>query len=120
MPVDKSDKPENIRELDDLPGADLVLRGLKELEGAELGECGLLVLAASPRLRSLGINVPERPEVPLPYEHQLYAFLEITHRDGAYSRYNSLMRRIVSFENALAHIRSRELRSQSNLNENGA
>ena len=105
-------KPLDVHKFVDLPGADLVIEGLKELETADLGECGFLVLAASPRLRSLGIDVPGRPDVPLPVEHQLYSLLESTHGDGAYSRYNSLMRRIVSFGQALAHIRSRENRAR--------
>ena len=96
----------NLEELESLPGADLVLTGLRELQEKEPGECGLLVLIASTSLRSLGINVPERMDVPLPYEHQLYSLLEATHGDGAYSRYNSLLRRIIGFEHALEQVDS--------------
>lgn len=102
-------KQVNWVELVGLPGADLVLAGLKELGQTEVGECGLLVLVASPRLRSLGIDVPERTDIPRLFEHQLYSLLETTHGDGAYSRYNTLIRRIVRVEQALAHRRSREL-----------
>jgi len=85
-----------------LPGAELVLRGLEEVRGAEPTECALLVLIAAPRLRGLGLEVPERDDIPGPYEHQLYALLERTHGDAAYSRYGSLIRRIVSFSRSLA------------------
>ena len=84
-----------------LPGADLVIRGVRELDEAEPTECALLVLIAAPRLRRLGIEVSRRDDIPRPYEHQLYAKLEETHGKGAYSRYNSLLRRLVSFSHAL-------------------
>src|SRR5882672_9038225 len=84
-----------------IPGAELVLEGLRELKRGRPGECGLLVLIASPRLRRLGIKLPEWTEGSFPYEHQLYSLLETAHGDGAYSRYNSLLRRIVSFSHAL-------------------
>jgi hypothetical protein len=90
-------------ELAGLPGADLVLAGLREIENSEPTESALLLLIAAPRLRHLGLDIPERPDIPRPYEHRLYEFLEITHGAGAYSRYNSLLRRIVSFCRALEH-----------------
>jgi hypothetical protein len=86
-----------------IPGAEVVLKGLRELKYGPPSECGLLVLVASPRIRSIGIEVPERMDVPLPYEHQLYSLLEITHGDDAFSHYNSLLRRIDSFAHALEH-----------------
>jgi hypothetical protein len=44
--------------------------------------------------------VPEHP-VAGP-EHRLYALLAVTNADSAHSRYNALVRRLVSFERALA------------------
>ncbi len=90
-----------------LPGADLVIRGLKELVEAQPTECALLVLVAAPRLKRLGIEVTAREDIPRPYEHQLYSHLEKKHGNGAHSRYNSLIRRVVSF----AHALERELQS---------
>ena len=84
-----------------LPGADLVLAGLKELREGEPGEYGLLVLIASPRLNRLGLEVPTRNDISSPVEHQLYARLEISHESNAYSHYNSLLRRMASFSHAL-------------------
>lgn len=57
----------------------------------------MLVSMAAPRLESVGIDVPACP-VPIP-SHRLYDLLE---RDGpgAHSRYNALIRRIVSFARA--------------------
>ena len=94
-------------DLTGLPGADRVLSGLQEFDRSELTENGLLLLVASPRLRRLGFEIPERPDIARPYEHQLYALLERTHGEGAYSRYNSLLRRIVSFCRALEHRNAR-------------
>jgi len=88
-------------ELVGLPGADLVRAGLDEMDRAAPTECALLVLIASPRLRRLGFEIPERPEIPRPYEHRLYDLLEKQYGTAAYSRYNSLLRRIVSFCHAV-------------------
>jgi len=88
-------------DLTSLPGADLVLAGLKELREGEPGECGLLVLIAFSRLVRLGLEVPARNDLERPLEHLLYARLEITHASDAYSRYNSLLRSMASFARAL-------------------
>jgi hypothetical protein len=90
-----------------LPGAELILPGMKEVREAEPTECALLVLIAAPRLKRLGLEVPERDDIPRPYEHQLYALLERTHGEAAYSRYRSLIRRIVSFSRSLESRRGR-------------
>jgi hypothetical protein len=88
-------------ELAGLPGADMVLAGLKELHEGEPGEYGLLVLIASPRLTRLGLRIPSRNDIARPLGHQLYARLELTHEEAAYSHYNSLLRRMASFSHSL-------------------
>ncbi len=55
----------------------------------------LLVCIGAPRLKSLGITVPRG--LPSP-EHRLYALLAKADSDSAHSRYNALIRRLVSFE----------------------
>src|SRR4051794_10158571 len=92
-----------LEDLAGLPGAELVLAGLEELQGEEPTENALLLLVASPRLRRLGFQIRERPDIPRPYEHRLYELLEQEYGAAAYSRYNSLIRRIVSFCRALEH-----------------
>ena len=81
----------------ELPGQDLVEAGLRDLErGIESVEA-LLVSIGTPRLEQLGLSVPE----PLPDpELRLYAHLSQDDPDGAHSRYNALIRRLVSFERA--------------------
>lgn len=51
----------------------------------------------APRLRGLGLDVPD--VVPHP-ELRLYELLRSEDEDGAHSRYNALVRRLVSFERA--------------------
>ena len=52
----------------------------------------------APRLRQLGVEVPEPPfRSP---EHRLDERLREHDPDGAHSRYNALLRRLVSFERA--------------------
>jgi len=82
-----------------LPGADLIAKGLADLARGAESVPAFLVLVGAPRLRRLGLAVPERPDVPHP-EHRLYAALAATHPDAAHTRYNALIRRLVSFERA--------------------
>ena len=83
-----------------LPGEDLVEQGLADLAENRITDLALLVLIAAPRLKRLGINVPDRP-FPLPYEHHLYDRLAQRLGNDAHSQYNSLIRRIVSYSRAL-------------------
>jgi hypothetical protein len=83
---------------DRLPGADLVARGLEDLAIGSLTEEALLVAAAAPRLRSIGIAVTSA-EVDAPL-HRLYELLASTDAAGAHSRYNALVGRMASFARA--------------------
>jgi hypothetical protein len=72
-------------------------KGIADLErGVESAEA-LLVSIGAPRLERLGLTVP-RP-LPAP-EHRLYSLLAAEDDDSAHSRYNALLRRLVSFERA--------------------
>ena len=85
-----------------IPGSELVTVGLKDLRASRISESALLVLIASPNLARHGIEVPVPTTVRPPYEHRLYELLCEKHDPSAYSKYNSLLRRLVSFERALA------------------
>jgi len=82
---------------DDLPGGDLVREGLDDLRNGRETAPALLVAIGAPRLRRLGIDVPESAQDP---EQRLYALLASTEGDAAHSRFNALIRRLVSFERA--------------------
>jgi hypothetical protein len=84
-----------------LPGGTLVLKGLEDLARGTTSAEALLVLIGASRLRSLGVVVPEDRHVESP-EHRLYAWLSAEDDATAHSRYNALVRRLVSFERALA------------------
>jgi hypothetical protein len=64
----------------------------------------LLVAIGAPKLRFPGLQVPE--SLPSNPEHRLYDLLSATDPDAAHSKYNALIRKLVSFERALAHVRS--------------
>jgi len=74
-----------------------VRTGIADLErGVESTEA-LLVSIGAPRLARLGLGVP----APIPSaEHRLYERLSAEDPDSAHSRYNGLVRRLVSFERA--------------------
>lgn len=85
-----------------LPGEDLVQRGLEDLAvGVESVE-SLLVSVGAPRLTGLGVAV-DNP-FPSP-EHRLYELLSAEEPASAHSRYNALIRRLVSYERAAECVR---------------
>jgi len=88
----------------ELPGADLVERGIADLANGTESLEALLVSIGAPRLRRLGFELPE--PFPSP-EHRLYELLRREHGDSAHGRYNALVRRLVSFERAAGAVSSR-------------
>ena len=82
-----------------LPGADLVEAGLRDLARGEASIEALLVSIGAPRLSRLGFSIPEPLDDP---EERLYLLLAEDEPDSAHSRYNALVRRLVSFERALS------------------
>jgi len=89
----------SIDQLAGLPGQELVRKGLVDLNAGELTVEACLVSIASPRLRQRGLLSGGAALVP-DAELVLYQLLGKAEGD-AYSRYNSLLRRLVSFEHAL-------------------
>lgn len=78
----------------------MVEAGLRDLaRGVESPEA-LVVASFAPRLRRLGIKLPDRT-IKDP-EHRLYVLLARSGGDSAHRRYNALVRRLVSFARALA------------------
>jgi hypothetical protein len=81
-----------------LPGSELIDRGLSDLQAGRETVESLLVLVGATRLRSLGLEVPPS-DIDHP-EHRLYELLSQEDADSAHSRYNALIRLLVSFERA--------------------
>ena len=91
---------------EDLPGADLISQGLQDLANGEISIHALLVSIGAPRLATNGIFIPgAKTEYP---EMQLYLKLAEEDSDSAHSRYNALIRKLVSFERALERSRANE------------
>ncbi|MEX0971887.1 MAG: hypothetical protein WDZ46_01355 [Solirubrobacterales bacterium] len=88
-----------LADLETLPGADLIRRGVADLSsGVESAEA-LLVSIGAPRLRTVGVELSS--PIPDP-EHKLYLHLAQEKGNAAHSAYNALIRRLVSFERAAA------------------
>lgn len=80
------------------PGGALVRQGLEDLAAGRETEASLLVLVGSPRLHRLGLRIPAESKGA---EHRLYGLLSRSDPDRAHSRYNALIRVLVSFERAV-------------------
>lgn len=86
-------------EYDAFPAGDLIRKGIEDIQAGIESPEALLVAIGGPRLRRHGIPVPERPvESP---EARLYEYVSQADPDAAHSRYNALIRRLVSFERAV-------------------
>lgn len=81
-----------------LPGGDLIEGGLEDLKAGVESPEALLVAIGKPRLTRLGLFIPNHPFA-FP-ELRLYQNLSRSNPDRAHSRYNALIRRLVSFERA--------------------
>lgn len=81
-----------------LPGDDLINAGVRDLHAGRETIEALLVAIGAPRLKRAGIDLPDQlPDNP---EHRLYDLLARDDSDSAHSRYNSLIRKLVSYERA--------------------
>ncbi len=81
-----------------LPGNDLIQAGVRDLQAGRETIAALLVAVGAPRLLTLGLELPDN--LPPNPEHRLYELLAKTDSDSAHTRYNALIRRLVSFERA--------------------
>ena len=90
-----------MKEISTLPGGELVQRGLADYAAGLVTQASCLVAIGWPRLERAGLAMPSlaRASFPQP-EIQLYQLLGGEPGD-AYSRYNSLLRRLISFEQSL-------------------
>ena len=81
-----------------MPAENLIESGARDLREGRESLAALLVAVGAPRLRRLGIELPfVLPDQP---EHRLYELLAMDEPDSAHSRYNALIRKLVSYERA--------------------
>jgi hypothetical protein len=90
--------------MDGLPAGEIVTAGLHDLQAGIPSAPALLVSIGAPRLRRLGVAIVRVESDP---EHRLYRLLLRDGVDDAHARYNALLRRLVSFERALACVMTR-------------
>ena len=90
-------------ELNELPGAELILPGVDDLRNGKNHTIGALLIAiASIRLSNAGLTFPKTHLASDP-ELTLYGQLE-NEKDDAYPYYNALLNSLSSFCNALEQI----------------
>ena len=82
-----------------LPGEDLVVEGRRDLAEGRETIAALLVSIGAPKLARLGEPVDRPATHP---ELRLYDLLARENSDSAHTRYNALVRRLVSYERARA------------------
>lgn len=82
-----------------LPGAEIVLAGIADLEAGRASVNASAVQSAAPRLRRLGLDAPSA-EGDVPAAHRLYEQLSSDLGDAAHSRYNAILARVASFAGA--------------------
>ena len=90
-----------MRDLEGLPGQDLIEKGLHDLAHGEVGTQEALLLAmARTKLQRLGLPIPPVTFEVEEAELKFYALLCLTEPDP-YHQYNALRRRLGRFERAL-------------------
>jgi hypothetical protein len=85
----------------DLPGADLIAAGLRQLSADERGPEAWLVLVAATRLRQLGVPLPVVEATQTP-ELALYALADGVGGAGAFAAHNAGLGRLDRFLRAAA------------------
>ena len=88
---------------EELPGGEIVSEGLNDLRNGKETIPALLVAIGAPKLTQIGIDLPNF-HLPVP-EHRLYDLLAAEDSDAAHSRYNALLRKLVSFERAASCVK---------------
>lgn len=85
--------------IESLPGGHLIQQGIADIAAHRDSTEALLVMIGAPRLRALGFDIAESaasdPEI------TLYDRLAESGSDSAHSRYNAMIRLLVSFERAV-------------------
>lgn len=91
-------------DLKSLPGAEIVLPGILDIEAGRRSINATAVQCAATRLRRIGLNAPS-DDGENPASHQLYRQLSEELGDGAHSRYNAILARVASFAGAAERAR---------------
>ncbi len=86
-------------DLKNLPGAEIVLPGIADIEAGRKSVNASAVQCAARRLQGLGLAAPAA-QGHVPAAHQLYRQLSGELGASAHSRYNAILARVASFAGA--------------------
>lgn len=98
--------------MSELPGADLVEKGLQDWSAGRRSAEALLVAIGAPRLARLGVALPTSM-MPIQPEIELYCLLAADGMRDAHGRYLALVKRLERFERALERQWYGELRRRA-------
>jgi len=84
----------------ELPGEDLILKGLEDLKAGHKTIESLLICIGAPRLKRLGLQFTPLELDDFPEMH-LYRLLASEDSDNAHARNNAYVQRLIKFESAL-------------------
>ncbi|HEX5762284.1 MAG TPA: hypothetical protein VFY04_04095 [Solirubrobacterales bacterium] len=93
-------------ELKRLPGAEIVLPGIADIEAGRQSVNASAVQCAASRLQRLGLDARKAPG-DVPAAHELYRQLHAVLGEGAHSRYNAILSRVASFAGAAERAQGR-------------
>lgn len=106
MPFHASDTPNPTYSTDAFPGADLVRKGVNDVNAQRDTVEAALALMAHDKLSAAGFALLD-PPFSEPAGHRLYDLLSDEDRATAHSRYNALVARLTSFLDAVDHASAR-------------
>jgi|SRR5579871_4952982 len=90
----------------ELPGEDLITKGIADLSKGIRSIESLLVSIGRPRLEMLNMAIPQAHYEDFP-EVLLYRLLALEDPDSAHARYNAYIRRLISYESSLELLNGR-------------
>lgn len=93
-------------DLKSLPGAEIVLPGIADIEAGRKSVNASAVQCAARRLQRLGLDA-RGVNGDVPAAHELYRQLSSELGSGAHSRYNAILSRVASFAGAAERAQSR-------------
>jgi hypothetical protein len=95
----------SLERFESLPGAEIVLPGIADLEAGRRTVNASAVQCAAPRLRRAGLQAPSAAGG-TPAAHELYQQLSEQLGDRAHARYNAILARVASFAGAAERART--------------
>ena len=103
MRTDDEFKMSALSIVENLPGEGMIRKGMKDLDSGLRTVESLLIMIAWDDLKRNGLPITRELPLEADGEILLYDLLRASGELDAYSKYNSLIRELVSFQRALRH-----------------